>query len=108
VHRDGAEEVLPTFRDIENTPTGDDCYHGRTGPLSIRQRSDEELTPSLRGFVEAAVAAGFKQVDDFNGADQNGAGGYPVNVVEGIRQSTALAYLTQEVRRRPNLVIRPT
>jgi choline dehydrogenase len=90
---------------MENTPTGDDRFHGRTGPLSIRQRSNEELTPSLRGFVEAAVAAGFKDVYDFNGADQDGAGGYPVNVVDGIRQSTALAYLTAEVRRRPNLTM---
>jgi choline dehydrogenase len=100
------EEVLPTFRDMENTPMGDDRYHGRSGPLSIRQRSDQELTPSLRGFVEAAVASGFKQVYDFNGADQNGAGGYPVNVVDGVRQSTAIAYLTAEVRGRPNLTIR--
>ena len=100
------EEVLPTFRDMENTPTGDDLYHGRTGPLSIRQRSDEELTPSLRGFVDAAVAAGFKQVYDFNGAEQNGVGGYPVNVVDEVRQSTALAYLTADVRRRPNLTIK--
>ena len=99
------EEVLPTFRDMENTPTGDDLYHGRTGPLSIRQRSNDELTPSLRGFVEAAVASGFKAVDDFNGAEQNGVGGYPVNVVDEVRQSTALAYLTAEVRRRPNLTI---
>ena len=100
------EEVLPTFRDMENTPTGDDLYHGRTGPLSIRQRANEELTPSLRGFVEAAVASGFKEVSDFNGADQNGAGGYPVNVVDGVRQSTALAYLTADVRGRSNLTIR--
>jgi choline dehydrogenase len=100
------EEVLPTFRDMENNPSGDDRYHGRTGPLSIRQRSDEELTPSLRGFVEAAVASGFKHVHDFNGADQNGVGGYPVDVVDGVRQSTAIAYLTAEVRRRPNLTIR--
>jgi choline dehydrogenase len=55
------EEVLPAFRNIENTPTGDDFYHGRSGPLSIRQRLDEELTPSLLGFVEAAVATGFKR-----------------------------------------------
>jgi choline dehydrogenase len=91
---------------MENTPTGDDRYHGRTGPLSIRQRSYEELTPSLRGFVEAAVAAGHKEVYDFNGADQHGAGAYPVDVVDEIRQSTALAYLTAEVRARSNLVIR--
>lgn len=99
------DEVLPTFRRMENTPTGDDFYHGRTGPLSVRQRSDEELTPSLLGFVEASVAAGFKRVHDFNGAEQYGAGGYPVNVVDGVRQSTALAYLTTDVRRRPNLAI---
>jgi choline dehydrogenase len=100
------EEVLATFRDMENNPCGDDRYHGRSGPLSIRQRSDEELTLSLRGFVEAAVASGFKHVHDFNGADQNGVGGYPVDVVDGVRQSTAIAYLTSDVRRRPNLTIR--
>jgi choline dehydrogenase len=99
------DEVLPTFKRMENTPTGDDAYHGRTGPLSVRQRSDEELTPSLLGFVEASVAHGFKRVSDFNGADQDGAGGYPVNVVDGVRQSTALTYLTAEVRSRPNLAI---
>jgi choline dehydrogenase len=100
------DEVLPVFRLLENTPTGDDAYHGRTGPQPIRQRADGELTPSLLGFVEAAVAQGFKRVHDFNGAEQNGADGYPVDVVDGIRQNTGLTYLTAEVRRRPNLTIR--
>jgi choline dehydrogenase len=99
------DEVLPTFKKIENNPMGDDAYHGRTGPISVRQRLDEELTPSLLGFVEASVAHGFKRVDDFNGAEQNGAGGYPVDVVDGVRQSTGLAYLTEAVRARPNLTI---
>jgi len=100
------DDVLPVFRLLENTPTGDDAYHGRTGPLPIRQRTDGELTPSLRGFVEAAVAQGFKRVHDFNGAGQNGADGYPLDVVDGVRQNTGLVYLTAEVRRRPNLTIR--
>jgi choline dehydrogenase len=100
------EEVLPTFRDLENTPTGDDHFHGRSGPLPIRQRSLEELTPGLRGFVDGAVSVGYRQVDDFNGSDQEGAGGAPVNVVNEIRQSTAMAYLTEDVRRRPNLTIK--
>jgi choline dehydrogenase len=99
------EEVLPTFRAIENTPTGDDRYHGRSGPVPVRQRQLDDLTPSLRGFVEAAVTSGFKPADDFNGADQEGVGGYPVNVVEEVRQSTALTYLTAEVRSRANLTI---
>jgi choline dehydrogenase len=100
------DDVLPAFKLLENTPAGDDAYHGRTGPLSIRQRTDADLTPSLRGFVEAAVAHGFKRVHDFNGAEQNGADGYPVDVVDGVRQNTGLAYLTADVRRRPNLAIR--
>lgn len=60
------EDVLPTFMLLENTPTGDDAYHGRTGPLPIRQRSDAELTPSLRAFVEASVAHGYQRVHDFS------------------------------------------
>jgi choline dehydrogenase len=100
------EEVLPTFRAMENTPTGDDRFHGRNGPLPIRQRSHEELTPGLRAFVDSAVAVGYKPCDDFNGADQEGAGGAPVNVVDEIRQSTAMAYLTAAVRQRTNLRIR--
>jgi choline dehydrogenase len=60
----------------------------------------------LRGFIDAAVAHGFKRVHDFNGAEQNGADGYPLNVVDGVRQNAALAYLTADVRRRPNLMIR--
>jgi len=40
------DDVLPTFKLLENTPSGDDAYHGRTGPLPIRQRTDGELTPS--------------------------------------------------------------
>ncbi|MFC5831444.1 GMC family oxidoreductase [Nonomuraea insulae] len=100
------EDVLPVFKRLENTPTGDDAYHGRSGPLSIRQRTDDELTPSLLGFVEASVAQGYKRVLDFNGTEQNGAGGYPVNVVDRVRQNVGLAYLIAEVRRRPNLTIR--
>ena len=42
----------------------------------------------------------------FNGAEQNGADGYPVDVVDGVRQNVGLVYLTAEVRRRPNLTIK--
>ncbi|WP_405926613.1 GMC family oxidoreductase [Streptomyces sp. NBC_00035] len=99
------EEVLPVFRDLENTPAGDDAYHGRTGPFPIRQWTYEELTSPLRAFVDSAADLGFRRNDDFNGARQDGTGGYPVNIVDGVRQNTALAYLTPQVRRRPNLTV---
>lgn len=100
----GWDEVLGRFKALENTDT-DDVHHGRTGPVSIRQRRYAELTPSLRGFIDASTADGYKHVDDFNGATPEGAGAYPVNIVDGVRQSSAVAYLTDDVRRRPNLTI---
>ena len=57
------EEVLPAFRGLENTPTGDDAWHGRNGPFPIRQRTAEENTPSMN--AEASEAAGLIHISDF-------------------------------------------
>jgi choline dehydrogenase len=99
-------EVLAAYKALENTPTGDDAWHGRSGPLPIRQRTAEENTPSMRAFVEASEALGLTHVSDFNGATQHGVGPYPLNVVDGVRVNTGMAYLTAAVRARPNLAIR--
>ena len=99
------EDVFATYKAMENTPDGDDAYHGRTGPFPIRRRKYDELTTSTRGFIDAAVVEGFPLVDDFNGPDPRGVGGYPVNVIDGVRQNIGLVYLTEEVRNRPNLKI---
>jgi choline dehydrogenase len=99
------EQVMATFKEIENTPDGDDADRGRTGPFPVRQQSYDDLTTSLRGFIDATVAEGFSRVDDFNGPNPSGVGGYPVNVVDGVRQNNGLIYLTEEVRNRPNLKI---
>ena len=99
------EDVLPVYKEMENTPTGDDAWHGRSGPFPIRQRTMEESTPSMRAFVLAAEACGLARVSDFNGAEQHGVSPYLLNVVDGKRINTGMAYLTDEVRRRPNLTI---
>ena len=99
------EEVYETYREMENTPDGDDDYHGRTGPFPIRHQRYGDLTTSLRGFIDATVAEGFSRVEDFNGPSPSGVGGYPVNVIDGVRQNTGLVYLTEPVRNRPNLKI---
>ena len=59
----------------------------------------------MRGFIDATVAEGFRPTNDFNGPDPSGVGGYPVNVIDGVRQNTGIVYLTEEVRNRPNLEI---
>ena len=99
------DEVMATYKAMESTPDGDDAYHGRTGPFPIRVLKYDDLTTSLRGFVDAAAAEGFPVVADFNGPDPSGVGGYPVNVIHGVRQNTGLVYLTEAVRNRPNLKI---
>lgn len=99
-------DVLPVYKALENTPTGDDRWHGRAGPFPIRQRSLEELTPSCRAFVEAGLARRLTAVNDFNGVHQGGIGPYSLNVVNEMRMNTGVTYLTREVRARPNLTIK--
>ena len=100
------DEVRDTLRRLENTPTGDDTWHGRSGPVPIRQRTYDELTPSLRAFIDASANQGFPLIDDFNAEDQNGVGPFPLNLIDEKRQNTAMVYLTDEVRQRRNLTIR--
>ncbi|MBB6510244.1 choline dehydrogenase [Rhizobium soli] len=99
-------DVSAAYKALENTPTGDDTLHGRSGPFPVRQRTLEELTASSRGFVHAAWALGLADVSDFNSAAADGAGAYPLNVVDERRMNTGIVYLTEEVRARPNLTIR--
>src|SRR6202035_3919116 len=56
--------------------------------------------------VAASEAIDLAHVSDFNGAVQHGVGPYPLNVVDGVRVNTGMAYLTAAVRARPNLTIR--
>jgi choline dehydrogenase len=100
------DDVFPVYKAMENTPSGDDAWHGRTGPFPIRQRTAEEDTPAMRAFVEGSQAAGLKHVSDLNGPDPRGVGFYTLNVVDGVRINTGMAYLTAAVRARPNLVVR--
>jgi choline dehydrogenase len=100
------DDVLTSYKAVENSPDGDDRYRGRSGLLPIRTRRADELTPSLNAFLDAAVNQGFKRVADFNGAEQAGVGPYPLNVISGRRINTGIAFLDDGVRARRNLTIR--
>ena len=86
-------------------PTATTPTTGARDRFRYDSRRYDDLTSSLRGFIDAAVAEGFPRVEDFNGPNPSGVGGYPVNVIDGVRQNTGLVYLTEEVRNRPNLKI---
>lgn len=99
-------EVLPFFRRLERDADYAGEWHGRDGPLPIRRYRTDELTPVQEAFLEACAAAGYPRIDDHNRPGAMGAAAAPMNIIDGVRQSTALAYLP-EARRRPNLTIRP-
>ncbi|NHZ42229.1 GMC family oxidoreductase [Massilia aquatica] len=102
----GYEDVLPYYKKMENAPHGEERWHGRSGPLPIHQMSMEGITPVQRAMVQAAWALGARRVDDFNNPEaNNGAGPNPMNIINGVRVNTGMAYLTRSVRARPNLRI---
>ncbi len=97
--------VLETYKALENTSTGDDQWHGRSGPWPVRQATLDQLTPAVRAYVDTAATAGFPRVEDFNGPHDGGTGPEVKNVEQGRRFNTGQIYLSAEVRRRPNLTI---
>lgn len=98
-------DVLPFYKKLENTTTGADKWHGRNGPLPVVQLSIEQVSPLQRAFIEATEYNGFKRINDFNSDEQHGVGPYSMNILNGERINTGMAYLVDEVRNRPNLTI---
>jgi choline dehydrogenase len=102
----GWERVLPVFRRLEDDPETPAPYHGVGGPIPIRRWRDGELLPTQRAFLAACRALGFPAIADHNAPGASGVGPGPRNVRDGVRVSTAIAYLLP-ARGRANLTLRP-
>ena len=99
------EQVLPYYCKLENDQDfGAADYHGSDGPIGVRRYPAEEWGAEHRAWVDACRQAGFPDCPDANQPYSTGAGPYPLNNIDGIRQSTAVTYLAQ-ARGRPNLHI---
>ena len=96
----GYEDVLPYFRRSEDNERGEDTYHGVGGPLSISD--SRSMHPLVDVMIEAATQAGHERNPDFNGARQEGVGRFQFNQRDGLRWSTADAFL-HPARGRANL-----
>lgn len=95
------EQVLPYFRRLEDDLNFEGRYHGKGGPVPIRRFQPDEMTTMQRAFTEASLAAGFPEVSDHNHPEATGIGPIPSNRRDPrFRVSTAMAYLTGEVRAR--------
>ncbi len=95
------KEVLPFFKKSERNERGANDYHGSSGELAVANiRVRSELCDRI---IDAASQLGIPRSDDFNGAQQEGAGYFQLTLKEnGLRCSSAAAFLTP-VLKRPNL-----
>jgi len=94
---------LPYFKRMETSPTGDEVFRGRSGPLLLERGPGQN--PLLKAFFGAAQQAGYQVSDDVNGYRQEGFGTFDRNISRGRRISAARAYL-HPVMDRPNLTVR--
>ena len=98
----GWEDVLPFFKKAEHNERLGEPLHGRGGPLNVADLRFRH--PLSEMFVASAENAGVGHTDDFNGAAQDGCGFYQVTQKDGLRWSTASAYLRPAMGR-PNLTV---
>jgi 5-(hydroxymethyl)furfural/furfural oxidase len=101
------KEVLPFFKKLERDLDFRNEYHGNAGPLPIRRLGPAIWTPFTHAMMTNFAVRGIPFRDDQNGAWADGVFEMALNVNEKReRVPVPLAYLTPEVRRRPNLDIR--
>ena len=89
--------VLPYFRKAEDFDQGENDYHGAGGPLHVT--TGPMKNPLYHAFVEAGMAAGYPYTDDMNGHQQEGVGPMFMTTKDGVRWSTANAYLRPAMKR---------
>lgn len=97
--------ILPFFRKLETDLDIRDDYHGTDGPIPVRRVARDEWLPINEAFYQSVLAAGFPLDPDMNHPDGTGAGPFPLNNLDNVRNSTALTYLNPN-RHRLNLTVK--
>jgi choline dehydrogenase len=98
----GYRNVLPYFRRAERFQGDADAYRGDAGPLTTVH--GRKTNPLYDAFIEAGRQAGYALSADLNGERQEGFGSLGMTVKDGVRWSTANAYLKPAMKR-PNLEV---
>jgi len=91
-------DVLPYFKRAEDCIYGADEYRATGGPLGICNGNNMQ-NPLYRAFIEAGRQAGYGQAEDYNGQRQEGFCRMDMTVRNGVRCSTANAYLKPALKR---------
>src|SRR5579871_257646 len=101
-------DVLPYFKKVERdldfsglTP----AMHGESGPIPVRRLPKSQWAPFAAAMADALERRGFSYIADYTADFREGFGSAPTNSLPNRRVSAAMGYLTEEVRRRPNLTV---
>ncbi len=97
----GWDDVLPFFMKHEDNAAVAGPLHAQGGEWRVEQ--PRVRWDVLDAFLDAAVAAGIRRVDDFNTGDNEGAAYFHVNQKRGRRWSAATAFLKPVLATRSNL-----
>ncbi len=97
------QHCLPYFHKAEDWKFGSDAYRNQGGPLAVNN-GNEMQNPLYRAFIKAGQEAGYLHTEDYNGRLQEGFGPMHMTIKNGVRWSTANAYL-RPVLDRPNLTV---
>ncbi|MFC3100808.1 GMC family oxidoreductase [Altererythrobacter lauratis] len=83
--------VLPYFRRLEDNERGSDEWRGAGGPIAVSEvRSKYGVTAD---WIAAVTQAGFPRSPDLNGKQNEGVDYIQLSQRNGLRSSTAAAYL---------------
>jgi 5-(hydroxymethyl)furfural/furfural oxidase len=99
------DAVLPYFRKLERDLDFANEWHGSDGPIPVRRHRREQWPGFSRAVARYLERKGWAFVADMNGPVANGYCAVPMANTAEQRVSTAMAYLGEEVRKRPNLTI---
>jgi 5-(hydroxymethyl)furfural/furfural oxidase len=101
------ETALKYFRKLEHDVDFDDDYHGKGGPIPVRRVPETKVSPFVKHVKKTLVSQGYALKADQNGPWEDGI--FPAAIAvsdDGERVPASIAYLTPEVRKRPNLSVR--
>jgi choline dehydrogenase len=98
------QDLLPYFQKLEDQEDDTSPWAGKGGPLHVANAKLHNPNPTSETFIQACMELGYPYTPDFNGPNMEGAGWHHVNIKDGKRHSTAVAYLNP-ILARPNLTI---
>ena len=93
-------DILPYYRRLENVdyidPEEVENLRGVNGPLNITK--GKRINPLTLAFEKAGAQAGYQSTPDYNGKQQEGFGPMDQTIKNGLRWSSAKAYLKPAIQ----------